>query len=48
MLNGQRLQGPETAKEVNVLLKAKNMEAEYVINAIEFNNSFISSSSSFT
>jgi glycerol-3-phosphate dehydrogenase (NAD+) len=26
MLNGQRLQGPETAKEVNLLLKSKNME----------------------
>lgn len=26
MLNGQKLQGPETAKEVNVLLKSKNME----------------------
>lgn len=26
LLNGQKLQGPETAKEVNVLLKSKNME----------------------
>ena len=26
MLNGQRLQGPETAKEVNLLLKSKNLE----------------------
>jgi glycerol-3-phosphate dehydrogenase (NAD+) len=26
MLNGQKLQGPETAKEVNVLLKSKNLE----------------------
>ena len=26
MLNGQRLQGPETAKEVNILLKSKNLE----------------------
>jgi len=29
MLNGQRLQGPETAKEVNVLLKSKNMEDKF-------------------
>lgn len=26
LLNGQKLQGPETAKEVNALLKSKNME----------------------
>lgn len=29
MLNGQKLQGPETAKEVNVLLKSKNMEETF-------------------
>lgn len=29
MLNGQKLQGPETAKEVNVLLKSKNMEDRF-------------------
>lgn len=29
MLNGQKLQGPETAKEVNVLLKSKNMEEQF-------------------
>lgn len=29
MLNGQVLQGPETAKEVNVLLKSKNMEDRF-------------------
>lgn len=28
MLNGQKLQGPETAKEVNALLKSKNLEKE--------------------
>lgn len=26
ILNGQKLQGPETAKEVNILLKSKNLE----------------------
>lgn len=26
MLNGQQLQGPHTAEEVNFMLKAKNME----------------------
>ena len=26
MLNGQKLQGPPTAAEVNVMLKAKKME----------------------
>ena len=26
LLNGQQLQGPYTAEEVNVMLKAKNME----------------------
>lgn len=26
LLNGQKLQGPETAKEVNILLKSKNLE----------------------
>lgn len=30
MLNGQILQGPPTAKEVNFMLKAKNMEDKYV------------------
>lgn len=30
MLNGQKLQGPPTAKEVNFMLKAKKMEEEYV------------------
>jgi glycerol-3-phosphate dehydrogenase (NAD+) len=30
MLNGQKLQGPETAKEVNVLLKAKGLTEEFV------------------
>lgn len=29
MLKGQKLQGPETAKEVNVLLKSKDMEATF-------------------
>jgi glycerol-3-phosphate dehydrogenase (NAD+) len=29
LLNGQKLQGPETAKELNVLLKQKNLEARY-------------------
>jgi len=29
MLNGQKLQGPECAKEVHVLLKEKNMEKEF-------------------
>lgn len=29
MLNGQKLQGPETAKEVNILLKSKNMEDRF-------------------
>lgn len=29
MLNGQRLQGPETAKEVNILLKSKNLEETF-------------------
>lgn len=29
MLNGQRLQGPETAAEVNFMLKAKNMEDKF-------------------
>ena len=26
MLNGQKLQGPPTAEEVNFMLKSKNME----------------------
>ena len=30
MLNGQKLQGPPTAAEVNFMLKAKNMEDRYV------------------
>lgn len=29
MLNGQKLQGPLTAKEINEILKAKGMEAEF-------------------
>jgi len=29
MLNGQKLQGPETAAEVNFMLKAKGLEAEF-------------------
>lgn len=29
MLNGQKLQGPETAKEVNILLKHKNLESQF-------------------
>jgi glycerol-3-phosphate dehydrogenase (NAD+) len=29
MLNGQKLQGPETAKEVNILLKEKNLESRF-------------------
>ena len=29
MLNGQKLQGPECAREVHVLLKEKNMEKEF-------------------
>lgn len=29
MLNGQKLQGPITAEEVNFMLKNKNMEAKY-------------------
>jgi len=29
LLNGQKLQGPETAKEVNILLKSKNMESTF-------------------
>jgi len=29
MLNGQKLQGPITAEEVNVMLKAKSMESKF-------------------
>lgn len=29
LLNGMKLQGPETAKEVNILLKSKNLEATF-------------------
>ncbi len=29
MLNGQKLQGPETAKELNLLLKSKNLLETY-------------------
>jgi len=29
LLNGQKLQGPETAKEVNILLKSKNLEETF-------------------
>lgn len=31
MLNGQKLQGPITAEEVNFMLKNKQMEDKYVI-----------------
>lgn len=31
MLNGQKLQGPITAEEVNYMLKVKNMEDKYVV-----------------
>jgi glycerol-3-phosphate dehydrogenase (NAD+) len=31
MLNGQQLQGPYTAEEVNYMLKNKNMEERYVV-----------------
>lgn len=30
MLNGQQLQGPATAEEVNFMLKAKGIEDKYV------------------
>ena len=30
MLNGQKLQGPPTAAEVNIMLKEKNMEDRYM------------------
>lgn len=30
MLNGQKLQGPITAEEVNFMLKNKNMQEKYV------------------
>jgi glycerol-3-phosphate dehydrogenase (NAD+) len=30
MLNGQKLQGPPTAEEVNYMLKNKNMESKCV------------------
>ena len=30
MLQGQKLQGPITSEEVNYMLKAKNMEDQYV------------------
>lgn len=29
MLNGQKLQGPVTAEEVNYMLKSKNMEQRF-------------------
>lgn len=29
MLNGQKLQGPPTAEEVNVMLKAKNLTDKF-------------------
>jgi glycerol-3-phosphate dehydrogenase (NAD+) len=29
ILNGQKLQGPETAKELNCLLKAKGLEKQF-------------------
>jgi hypothetical protein len=31
MLGGQRLQGPETAAEVNSMLKGREMESKYVL-----------------
>jgi glycerol-3-phosphate dehydrogenase (NAD+) len=34
MLNGQKLQGPITAAEVNILLKSKNMETRYILRFI--------------
>lgn len=34
MLNGQKLQGPITAEEVNVMLKGKNMENKYVLDML--------------
>lgn len=34
MLNGQKLQGPPTAAEVNVMLKAKNIEDKSVFTAV--------------
>lgn len=37
MLNGQKLQGPPTAKEVNFMLKAKKMEEKYA-DEIELKN----------
>ena len=30
MLNGQQLQGPHTAEEVNFMLKNKDMEDKYI------------------
>lgn len=32
MLNGQQLQGPHTAEEVNFMLKNKDMEDKYISN----------------
>lgn len=34
MLNGQKLQGPPTALEVNVMLKAKKMEDTQVFDLV--------------
>ena len=31
MLNGQKLQGPHTAYQVNLLLKERNLENEYAL-----------------
>lgn len=35
MLNGQQLQGPQTAEEVNFMLKAKGIEDRYLIPFVE-------------
>ena len=34
MLNGQKLQGPHTAYQVNLLLKDKKMEDQYVLRLV--------------
>lgn len=38
MLNGQKLQGPYTAEEVNYMLKNKNMEDRLVFFPVYLNN----------
>jgi len=35
LLNGQKLQGPPTAAEINVVLKEKGMENKYVMFFVE-------------